>query len=208
VLLLFKTPLLTLFFLIAAIIFLLTRKKGEGHPATMLFLLGMIAYFVLVLGIQNNVQIGIRHTLMVFPLLYVLSGYITTASFFINKKKLLIPLIIIYSVATYYFFFPNLISYSNELLTDKKNAYKIMADSNLDFGQGRDAVQEYFNAHPQVSFPGTIPSSGIFAVGINDYLNLKQGHKYDWISRFKPFGHIHHCYLLIEVKEADIKTIH
>jgi hypothetical protein len=206
VLFLFKTPLLSLFFLAAAIIFLVKRKKGEGHPSSMLFLLGLMAYFLLVSGIQNNVQIGIRHVLMIFPLLYVLAGYFTTTPFFNRHTKWLALLIILYFTASYYYFFPNLISYSNELVTDKKNAYRVMADSNLDFGQGRDAVQKYFENHPGVCFPDTVPAKGIFAVGINDYLNLKPGHKYEWTGRFKPFDHIYHCYLLIEVTDRDLKN--
>jgi hypothetical protein len=200
----FKTPFVLLLLLAASILFLIKRKEREGHPSSMLYLLGISFYFLFVLGVQNNVQIGIRHVLMVFPLLYVLSGFFTTTSFFKNKIRIAIPAIIIYTIATYYFFFPNLISYSNELVTDKKKAYKIMADSNLDFGQGRDAVEKYFKSNPGISFPDTIPSAGKFAVGINDYLGLKQGNKYQWIGRYQPVGHINHCYLLIEVKESDL----
>jgi len=198
----FKTPLTALLFLIGAIVFLFVRKKKQGHPSTLLFLLGLIFYFLLVLGFQNNVQIGIRHALMVYPLLYVLSGYFVTTSFFQRRTKLLSSSLVVYSLATYYYFFPNLISYSNELIPVKKNAYKIMADSNLDFGQGWYTLQQYLKSHPDIQIIGDKPQDGKFVIGVNDYLDLKNNNKYYWLYNVKPAKHIDHCFLLIQYATA------
>ena len=194
---LFKTPLTALLLLITAIIFLFVRKKNEGHPNTMLFLLGLVFYFFFVLGFQNNVQIGIRHALMVYPLLYVLGGFIVQLPFYQKRVKLFSSLAIIYSLATYYYFFPNLISYSNELIPIKKDAYKVMADSNLDFGQGWYALEKYLKSHPEVRVIGTKPEQGKFVIGVNEYLDLNGDHKYSWVYDVKPDEQIDHCFLLI-----------
>ena len=196
----FKTPLTALLILTGAIVFLFVRKKKQGHPSTMLFLLGMICYFLLVLGFQNNVQIGIRHALMVYPLLYVLAGFVVQLPFFQKRTKLFSSLIITYSLATYYYFFPNLISYSNELIPIKKDAYKVMADSNLDFGQGKYALEKYLKEHPDVQIITTQPGSGNFVIGVNDYLDLKGDHKYSRIYDVIPDGQINHCFLLVIVR--------
>ena len=196
----FKTPLISLLIFAAAIIFLFVRKRREGHPSTMLFLIGLIFYFLLQLGIQNNVQIGIRHALMVYPLLYVLCGFITNISFFQRKVKLLAPLLLIYSLVTYYYFYPNLISYSNELIPVKKNAYKIMASSNLDFGQGWYSLEKYLKAHPDVQIITTEAKQGKFVIGVNDYLDLRGDHKYSWIYDLKPDKQINHCFLLFNFR--------
>ncbi len=194
----FKTPLSAFLLLFGAIYFLFVRKKKQGHPSTMLFLLGLIFYFLLVLGAQNNVQIGIRHALMVYPLLYVLSGFFVTTSFFQKRTKMLQGLLVVYSLATYYYFFPNLISYSNELIPVKKNAYKVMADSNLDFGQGKYALDKYLKAHPDVSIVNDNAAGSKFVIGVNDYLNLKNDYKYYWVSKLKPVGQVNHCFLLFD----------
>ena len=194
----FKTPLDALVLLSAAIVFLFVRKKKEGHPGTMLFLLGFILYFLFVLGFQNNVQIGIRHALMVYPLLYVLGGFVAQTPFYQKRAKLFSSLLVVYSLATYYFFFPNLISYSNELILNKKNAYKVMADSNLDYGQGHITARNYLAKHPDVKIADTIPAKGKFILGVNDYLDLKGDHKYSWLKDFKPAGNINHCWLLFD----------
>ena len=198
----FKTPLIALLLLIAAIIFLFRRKEKQGHPSTMLFLLGFIFYFILVLGFQNNVQIGLRHALMVYPLLYVLCGFVAQLNFFQKRIKLLTSVLIIYSLATFYYFYPNLISYSNEFIPIKKDAYKIMADSNIDFGQGWYALEKYLKSHPDVQIVRETPpgKEGKFVIGVNDYLDLKGDHKYSWIYSIKPDEQINHCFLLIRTR--------
>jgi hypothetical protein len=199
----FKTSLTALFLFVGAIIFLFVRKRLEGHPSSMLFLLGLIFYFLLQLGIQNNVQIGIRHALMVYPLLYVLCGFVVNTAFYQRRVKLLRSILIVYSLATYYYFFPNLISYSNELIAVKKNAYKVMADSNLDFGQGWYALKKYLNENPDVHVITHESKPGTFVIGVNDYLDLKGDHEYSWIYKFKPVTQINHCFLLFDVKEKE-----
>ena len=198
---LFKTPLIDFLLLIGAVIFLFTRKKLEGHPSTVLFLLGLIFYFLMVLGIQNNVQIGIRHALMIYPLLYVLCGFIVNTSFFQKRSKLFSRVFVVYLLATYYYFFPNLISYSNEFIPIKKDAYKIMADSNIDFGQGWYALQEYMKKDPgaQIVTPERVKGNK-FVIGVNDYLDLKGDHKYSWIYDIKPDEQINHCFLVIRIR--------
>jgi 4-amino-4-deoxy-L-arabinose transferase-like glycosyltransferase len=201
----FKTPLIALFLLGASIVFLFMRKEKEGHPGTKLFLLGFIFYFLLVLGSQNNVQIGIRHALMVYPLLYVLAGFVVQLPFYQKRAKLFSSLAIVYSLATYYFFYPNLISYSNEMIPIKKDAYKVMADSNLDFGQGWYAVDKYLDAHPDVHLMGGTPEEGKFVIGVNYYLDLKGKNDFYWVHNLKPMAQINHCFLLFYVTAADIK---
>ena len=194
---LFKTPLTVLLLLAGAIIFLFVRKKKEGHPSTMLLLVGLIFYFLFQLGIQNNVQIGIRHALMIYPLLYVLCGFIVNTGFYQRRVKLFAAILTVYSLATYYYFYPNLISYSNELIPVKKNAYKVMADSNLDFGQGWVSLKKYLAEHPDVHIVPADFKPGKFVIGVNDYLDLKGDHRYSWVYDIVPEGQIDHCFLLL-----------
>jgi 4-amino-4-deoxy-L-arabinose transferase-like glycosyltransferase len=201
----FKTPLLVLMILISGMLFLVLRKPKQGHPSTMLFLLFFIFYFLLVLGFQNNVQIGVRHVLMIYPLLYVLAGFIVTLPWFQARQKIFVPVLVLYSLATYYYFFPNLLSYSNEFIIDKKSAYKVMADSNLDYGQGIYALEKYLRSHPDVSAVTKTPAQGKFVIRINDYLNLKGNNDYAWIETYKPVAQIDHCFLLIDTN--DLSTL-
>ena len=197
----FKTPLTVLLIFLSAIIFLFIRKKKEGHPSTMLFLIGLILYFLILFGIQNNVQIGIRHVLMVYPLLYVLAGFFATTSLFKQRERLFKWIIPLYSIIGFYYFFPNLISYSNELIPVKRNAYKILADSNLDYGQGWYALEKYLKKHQDVAIIDTTNNQTKFVIGVNDYLDLKMNHKYPRAYNYKPTGQINHCFLLFDLTD-------
>ncbi len=202
----FKTPLSVLVLLLAAMLFLFLRKKRQGHPSTMLFIIGMIIYFLLVFGFSNNVQIGLRHAIMVYPLLYVLSGFIVTLPFVQIRSKVFIPLLALYSLVSYYIFFPNLLSYTNELIVNKRDAYKLIADSNIDFGQDEFIVEKYLKNNPDVQVAGAEPKKGKFVIGVNDYLDLDGSHKYAWIGKFNTTSRVGYAHLLINVTEEDLKN--
>ncbi len=199
----FKTPITVLLVLLAAIVFLFVRKKNEGHPSTMLFLLGISFYFLLMLGLTNNVQIGIRHAIMVYPLLYVLAGFLLTLPIVQNKNKFSSAILVIYSIITFYVFFPNLISYTNELIPDKKKACKIMADSNIDYGQGWFALNKYLKSHPDTKLAGEKPETGKIVIGVNDYLDLNNTKRYSWLNQYAPVGHVNFCFLLFDIKSIE-----
>jgi hypothetical protein len=200
----FKTPISVLLIMAAAMIFLFYREKRGGHPASMLFLLGIIFYFLIVLGVTSTVQIGLRHALMIYPVLYVLAGFIFTNPVNTLNRKLATAGLIAYSVFSFYYYYPNILSYTNELVMDKKNAYKIMADSNLDFGQGEFAVEEFLRKNTSVQRAGNTPAAGKFVIGINDYLDLNRTGKFNWLKTFKPAGHVNFCYLYFDIKAAEL----
>ena len=199
----FKTPLIVLFMFLSSIVFLFIRKKKEGHPSSMIFLIVLIVYFLLLLGTQNNVQIGIRHALMVYPLLYVLAGFFVTTYLFNKRERFFKWIIPLYSIIGFYYFFPNLISYSNELIPVKRNAYKIMADSNLDFGQGLYSLEKYLKKHPDVAIIDTTDSQTKFVIRVNDYLDLKMDEKYKKVYDLKPINQVNHCFLLFDISDPD-----
>jgi hypothetical protein len=196
----YKTPLTVLLILLTSVLFLFVRKKKEGYPSSMLYLLGISFYFLIVLGFSNNVQIGMRHALMVYPLLYVLAGFVFTLPFVLNRSKFITPVLVLYSMFSFYFFFPNLISYTNELIPDKKKAYRVMADSNIDYGQGWFALERYLKNHPDTKLATEEPVTGKCIIGVNDYLDLNKTEKYNWLSKYSPAGHVNFCFLLFNIE--------
>ena len=120
-------------------------------------------------------------------MLYVLAGRITLVQRKQNYKRITMAFFVVWSLAGFYFFFPNLISYTNELIPDKKKAYKIMADSNLDYGQGNFSIANYLQKHKDVQLAtDTMAKTGKFVLGINDYLDIYGSGKYGWLKNFEP----------------------
>ena len=193
----FKTPIPFLSLLLLAGWLFIKKRKLIITSAG--FIMGFAAlYYLLLFSFINEVQIGIRHLLLLYPLLYILGGKVVAVDWKPRIKNIAVGLFAIYSIATFYFYFPNLISYTNELISGKKNAYKILADTNLDYGQGHIAAQTFLNKNPDVKVADTIPAKGKFILGVNDFLDLNGTGKYLWLKDFKPVGHVNHCYLLFD----------
>ena len=199
VVLFFKTPIPVI---ICFLLFLLGfRKRREGFFQNEFIFIAVITYFLICFSFFYNSQVGIRHIIMIFPLLYVLLGRVADQ---LLGKKLLASGLALYSMATFYYYFPNLIAYSNEFLFPKTNAYKIMADSNLDYGQSYFLAKDYIRKHPGIRFADTLPAAGKQLLRINLYLDLNNEHQYRWIKPFKPVGQVAHSYLLFDIKKEQI----
>jgi 4-amino-4-deoxy-L-arabinose transferase-like glycosyltransferase len=122
----------------------------------------LMAATVLVLWLSfSKAQMGIRHIL---PALAV--EIVITAAAFHNfpanrrpAKFLLVGLVIwqAASVASYY---PQMIPYMNEWLHDRRFAYRILSDSNLDWGQDQDIVDRYLQNNPDVVLDPPRPVTG------------------------------------------------
>ncbi len=203
VVLFFKTPILVLVILFS-LLFLMIRKK-EGRLFKNLFPLSLVFFFLFIFSFFNSSQHSIRHLIMIYPMIYVSIGQAINWPLF--RKRGIIIAAIIYSMATFYYYFPNLISYTNELILPKKKAYTVIASSNIDYGQCKDSYTKYLIEHPDVTVPGEMPTAGNYIIGINYYLDLEGKGKYAWLMNFKPYGHVNHCLLLVRVTESDVTRI-
>ena len=205
VIILFKTPLTVLLLLVMVIInyfknpFSKTNFFNTGFPLALAF------FFIIFISLNNTSQHGFRHLLMIFPLFYVCLGQVTEWKI---VKPGIILVMMIYGLATFYFYFPNLLSYTNELIWNKTNAYKVLASTNIDHGQGGIAMKKYLAKHPTIKWPGATPEAGEFIVGINDYLDLKEKGEHEWLKNFEPYDHVNHCYLLFRITEKDLQEKH
>jgi len=202
VVLLFKTPLTVLLMLFAVLIAYIKKLFSKENFFALGFLLILAFFFIICISLNNTSQHGLRHLLMIYPLFYISFGYLFKWKFF--RSKIVLTLMILYSIATFYFYFPNLLSYTNELIWNKTNAYKVLASSNIDHGQGGYTVKKFLSTHPNVKWPGAIPEAGEFIVGINDYLDLKQKKEHAWLNKFEPYDHVNYCYLLFRITEKDL----
>jgi ATP synthase F1 gamma subunit len=69
-----------------------------------------------------------------------------------RRFKITIILLLLYLLASVLSYFPHYLSYFNELVLDRKNAYRILADSNIDWGQNRWYLREFQAQHPDYIF--------------------------------------------------------
>jgi Dolichyl-phosphate-mannose-protein mannosyltransferase len=206
VIIFFKTPLTVLLMLVTVLLAYLKKPLSKSNFFTTGFPLLLAFFFIIFISLNNTSQHGLRHLIMIYPLFYVCFGQLMNWKSF--QSKIALAVIVLYSLATFYFYFPNLLSYTNELIWDKKNAYKVLASTNIDHGQCYLALTDYLAKHAEVKWPGSVPQTGDFILGINDYLDLKMTGKYKWLLNFEPVDHVDHCYLLFRVNETDLLQKH
>jgi len=117
----------------------ITDWTKENFTIVALGLFILAYWFIALMGSLN---IGIRHLLVIFPLLYILimwgtKGFITKIPTRKAKRATIILVTVLFilyagsSIAA----FPHYIPYYNELAGGTQNGYKIAVDSNYDWGQ-------------------------------------------------------------------------
>lgn len=155
-------------------------------------------------------QIGIRFILAVFPIMLIFSAQILLKwNQFSRKRRFIFMFLGIYLVASVASYYPHYLSYFNELILDRRQAYKVLADSNLDWGQNKAAINEFLQQHPEYIFEPSEPTTGLIIVGINSLTGVLGGpESFAWLrDNFEPIGHLYYTYLIFDISYADLEAI-
>lgn len=179
------------------------------------FLLVPIAFFTFYFNFLFQAQMGIRYFLPVFPFLHVFAGCLLAPGLRARLRLGDRPAArrgmalaggvlgawLVVSVLSYY---PHFLPYTNELVPDRKMAYRLFADSNLDWGEDISYVDRWLDEHPEVVWQPEEPTSGRILVGTNWLTGVFKRRHDTWIrERFEPVGHLRYSHLLFEVSEEE-----
>lgn len=204
---LFKVPLGSLLLFTAAVLGWLRKRKRFKDNLPDLFLLIPILYFGIYFNLILRYTKGIRHFLVVFPFALVFAGSLVrswdTAS---RRKKLAVLTACVAVAASVLSYFPHYISYFNELVPIRRRSYKILADSNLDWGQNQWYLERYRESHPEAQIDPHDPVAGTVVVSANELIGiLGSPDDYRWLrENFEPTGTIAYSYLVYEVPPDNI----
>lgn len=199
----FKTP-ITYLILVGWAKFILFKRTGvKKFIQNEFFLFAPAFYFLLLMGFFYKTQCGIRHIIFIYPLLFIFCGIIFKYAKG-KKDKMFILTLCLWLVMSVGQYFNNYYPYSNEFVGDKKNAYKFVGASNLNFGQAGYLLQDYLKEHPDVKRATETPQTGKFVLAVDHYLDIWNTGKYQWLRKLKPSVQVHHSYLLFDVQMEDI----
>jgi hypothetical protein len=168
--------------------------RGEGPLiAAAIVLLVWLSFF-------DKAQIGIRHILPVVATTVILAG--AAFSNFGDRSRrtrvVLVGLVAWMCVSTASYF-PQLIPYMNEWVWDRKYAYKILGDSNLDYGQDSYLVNAFMLKNPDVVLNPVTPTCGRVLISTNHLtgiLPIGPVRPLGWALRARPIGQIGYSHLL------------
>jgi hypothetical protein len=171
---LFKTPVAFLVMLVLAA--LAWRRKNVGVAwLRAMYPLTPYLVFILIYGVfalRSHLNIGERHLLPIYPMLFILAG----AAGWLWKEggkawKWCVGALVLWFVASSVLVWPNYLTFFNELAGGPKNGYRYLVDSSLDWGQDLPGLRKYLeqqNANkPERSF------YAYFGTADPDYYGIK-----------------------------------
>jgi hypothetical protein len=135
---------LTLLLLLALVPFArLSLRRRE-----LLFLVLPPVFFFL-LAVASMLNLGVRHLLPIYPFCIVLAG--AAAASFARRStfsRAAIAVLLVFAVIFSLHYFPDFLAYSNEAFGGPSNTYRVLTDSNDDWGQGLKWTRIYLDRHP------------------------------------------------------------
>lgn len=192
---------------------ILTGGPETAAPRSMLskvlwiFLLqGLL--FLVYFNFVFRTHVGLRYILMCLPMLYLLVSF----ALFTQRRRLwmtaLMPLCLVVALLEQIPFWGNALSFSNAFISDKKNAWYILTDSNIDWGQNytsvlAQAATEYPDA--SVNPPHIVQGQNIIRL---NYLTgvFRNFEQHRWArEHLQPAAHLQHTHLLYEVTDAQFE---
>lgn len=194
--LLFKTPLPFLIFFFWALG--LRIKARAIFRSDVFFLLVPVSYYLILFSFSYNTQCGLRHLIFIYPFLFIFSSQVLLQLRSV-AGKIAVAVLSVWAVASVLTYWKNYYPYTNELILNKAAAYQTVGAANLEFLQGGNFLKAYLQQHPNVKVAPKTPRQGTFAISLREYMDVWNQHEYDWISQYKPVGHIAYTYLLVKV---------
>jgi len=203
---LFKIPIGTqMLFYISITVFLFNHRKciiSVLYDPLFLFLLLPSIYYFLLLSFILKAQLGVRYFLISLPFIIIFSSGISANIAEKNKAiKIFVILSSLYVFCSGLTYYPHYIAYFNEFSPDRKNNWKILADSNLDWGQNIKYLVEYLKKHPYSIYNPPQPTKGHIIVEANQLAGVTAPpEKYEWLRKNKAISHIAYSYIVFDIK--------
>lgn len=206
----YKVPLATQLALAAALLVAWRRRARHAWRRDEAFLLLPPTFLALHLNLFFAAQMGVRYSLMLFPPLYVFCGSLLAgpplgaAGPLPRRARLALGAGAAWLIVSVLSWHPHYLAYFNELLLDRKQAWRVLADSNLDWGQSEAEVAEWLAAHPGAVRDPREPRAGLVLVRANFLTGVLQGDRYAWLRRLEPVGHVGYANLVFQVRPEDL----
>ncbi|MFA5158917.1 MAG: glycosyltransferase family 39 protein [Candidatus Omnitrophota bacterium] len=140
-----KTPLLTLVLMVLGAIGLFFSKRSVLIKS----LVFLPLVFFLGAAMQNKIYIGLRHILPIYPFLFLLAGYTGSLIGQITTKPVkhflavVLAVLFVFSAVRTVLAGSDYLAYFNEWIGSPEQGSKLVADSNLNWGQDNKRLAEF-----------------------------------------------------------------
>jgi hypothetical protein len=145
--LLVKSPIPVLILFAIALVMGFRRFGVRRNPGVAVsLLLPPILFFVFFLFMKGS-NYGIRYVLVCFPFLFVLTGIILQNPFNLRNlwMRIALAVLLIWHIAGSVMISPHYLTYFNEIAGGPIGGIRVLADSNLDWGQQLKELRRYMD---------------------------------------------------------------
>jgi hypothetical protein len=212
---LFKVPLaIQAAIALAGLRYLFDRRAGL-HQARRFrqeewFLLAPVSFFSIYFNFFNRAQIGIRFFLVAFPFLLLFAGRLLLGWRDFGRRQWAgIAALGTFLVVSTLSYFPHSLAYFNELVPDRRLAYRILADSNLDWGQAGREFERYYARRPELVVDPQEVTAGRLAVGASSLVGVTaKPETYAWLrENFTPDETVGYAVLIFDISEEEAARV-
>lgn len=202
VMILLKTPLA--FFLILLLAAFRKGRKPEEIYGLLLLPFGVwLAAFS-----AANAQLGVRYVMpcLAFPLIFAARAYMNPSKI---QKAVLAALTGWYIVSSLSYF-PHQLSYFNEIIGPRVNAWKWLSDSNLEWEDKKYYIDKFLAEYPgkNIQVRPVDIQPGWMLIAANDLTGVLEEHRYGWLrDRFQPRQHVTYSHFLFYVSPEEYAKI-
>ncbi len=171
-----KTPLATIGLCLAGIAALGWRRLRSGDNP-LLIGLGTFALVYVATAISGGLNIGHRHLLPIYPVLFVLGG--AAAAWLASRiGRWLVGGALLWLLAANLYIYPHYLAYFNELIGGPRHGHEWLADSNIDWGQDLVRLATYARKHPAediklAHFGSALPTRYVACTALPSYYDFE-----------------------------------
>ena len=197
-----KEPIGMQVLLLVGMVWVIRRRKLADFLLAEWPLAATAAVLLAAFSFFSNTQVGIRHILPVLAIFTIVSGAAFAGFFEASaRRRLLLGGCLLYAAVSVASYFPDMIPYFNEIVFDRKMAYRYLADSNLDWKQDRDQVAAFIAKNPAVALDPEQPVTGWVLVRANLMAGIEPKKADYWLRGrgLKPVGQVDYAHLLFLV---------
>ena len=213
-----KWPTMLLCLLLLSLASRVWRNTDHGRDLLLMMLFPLL---FLLLAMNAKYNIGERHILPLYPFALLLAGGIWQRARASSAARVLVVLALCLNAADALRYAPDYLSYFN-VFVRPQNSWRLLTDSNLDWGQGLISLRRYQQQHPdqplRLAYFGSIDPAlyGIKAMPLAAHgdakglvvisptllsgQNLADSAAFHWLWSEQPERIIDHCLWLYELK--------
>ena len=142
--LLVKVP-LTLVVLVVVGLGVCVMNRSKFWDTDIYILLPSVVY--LCAAMTTNLNLGVRHTLPIYPLMLLIGGKAVAATLGSGRRPLVVALVALcmFQIAEVAAVHPHHLAFFNQLIGGPKNGYKYLSDSNIDWGQDLQNLKHWMD---------------------------------------------------------------